>query len=328
MLTVTDLLSRFPFPVALSILRPDSERGIVLPVANFGEQKRIFPWKSITKLATSRLILAAVENGVLGWETDYWPLIQEIQSDWGGNYQLVKPIDKPSRLQLTDLLGHSSGLPVEGASPYHQVGTSEVKTWTIVPGQKRLYSNYAYELLGEILYRCSGISYGQWLHTMLIAPLGLELYLGQSPAAQPGLPSEIRTDSPAWGLHSDLRNLARFAQECISPAYLSSRQQARWLTPVNPGLAGIVPGFGRQKDCQWGNGPEIKAEKGRAMGSKHWMAPMGNPQTWGHFGQSGSFLWWDPQAQVGAVFLGAEAFGTIHQELWPQLNQQIQQEYL
>ena len=46
-------------------------------------------------------------------------------------------------------------------------------------------------------------------------------------------------------------------------------------------------------------------------------------RAFGHFGQSGSFIWVDPVAGRQAVFLGAEPFGRAHAAAWPALNDQI-----
>ena len=46
-------------------------------------------------------------------------------------------------------------------------------------------------------------------------------------------------------------------------------------------------------------------------------------QTFGHFGQAGSFIWVDPATGRSAAFLGAKPFSQIHKRLWPLLNQQI-----
>ena len=60
-------------------------------------------------------------------------------------------------------------------------------------------------------------------------------------------------------------------------------------------------------------------------GSKHphWTATIGSPQTFGHFGQSGTFLWVDPDAGLATAFLGNLAFGDWSRQLWPTLSDAI-----
>jgi len=86
--------------------------------------------------------------------------------------------------------------------------------------------------------------------------------------------------------------------------------------PVFPDLVGVVPGYGRQSPNPWGLGVEIRGDK-----HPHWTAPTASPWVFGHFGQSGSFLWVDRRLDAAAVFLGAEPFGAWHREHWPALNQ-------
>ena len=102
-----------------------------------------------------------------------------------------------------------------------------------------------------------------------------------------------------------------------SPAY-SGRANAADLMVFAPELAGIVPGYGNYRPCPWGLGCEIKGEK-----NPHWTAPSSSGKTFGHFGQSGSFLWVDPLSGERAVFLGEEPFGPWHHDNWSALNEEI-----
>ena len=79
-----------------------------------------------------------------------------------------------------------------------------------------------------------------------------------------------------------------------------------------PGLDGILPGFGRQKPNDWGLGFEIRDGK-----SPHWTGARSSPRTFGHFGQSGTFLWVDPDADAAAVVLTDRDFGPWAIEAWP-----------
>ena len=85
-----------------------------------------------------------------------------------------------------------------------------------------------------------------------------------------------------------------------------------------PGLDGVLPGYGRQRPNDFGLGVEIRGRK-----APHWTGSGNSPATFGHFGQSGSFIWVDPVAGRQAVFLGAEPFGRAHAAAWPALNDQI-----
>lgn len=80
----------------------------------------------------------------------------------------------------------------------------------------------------------------------------------------------------------------------------------------------ILPGYGRQAPNPFGLGVEVRGNK-----SPHWTGKGNSPRTFGHFGQSGSFIWVDPVAGRQAVFLGAEPFGPVHRRTWPALGDQI-----
>lgn len=89
-----------------------------------------------------------------------------------------------------------------------------------------------------------------------------------------------------------------------------------------PGLVGVLPGFGSQRPNDWGLGCEIRAEK-----SPHWTAPENSPRTFGHFGQSGSFCWVDPDAGVACVSLSDTPFGEWAAQAWPPLSSAVLSAY-
>jgi CubicO group peptidase (beta-lactamase class C family) len=59
----------------------------------------------------------------------------------------------------------------------------------------------------------------------------------------------------------------------------------------------------------------------------HWTAPDGSPETWGHFGRSGTFVWWDPEAALGLVVLTDREFGPWAAEAWPALSARVLAEH-
>ena len=79
-----------------------------------------------------------------------------------------------------------------------------------------------------------------------------------------------------------------------------------------PGLGGILPGFGRQTPNDWGLGLEMRDAK-----APHWTGSRNAPETIGHFGRSGTFLWVDPVAGIALGCLTDLAFGQWAVEAWP-----------
>ena len=59
-----------------------------------------------------------------------------------------------------------------------------------------------------------------------------------------------------------------------------------------------------QRPNDWGLGFEIRDGK-----SPHWTGSSNSGRTYGHFGQSGTFLWVDPDADLALVVLTDRDFG-------------------
>ena len=203
-------------------------------------------------------------------------------------------MSEPRPVSVADLLAHRAGLG------------HEKREFTRAPRSRRVYSNSGYEILGELLSQRSGIPFTTWAQEMVLSPLGIKRQL---------------LESPAWGMHGSLRELLAFAFEAACPRFLSPELFAAWSRSDGMQLAGVVPGYGFHRDNAWGLGCEIRAAK-----DPHWTLPDSSEQTYGHFGQSGSFLWIDPLAHLGAVFLGQEPFGALHKQLWPKLNRALREE--
>ena len=121
--------------------------------------------------------------------------------------------------------------------------------------------------------------------------------------------------SPASGAVSSAADLARFAAELLAPTLIAATTLEEATTVQLPGLDGVLPGFGRQSPNDWGLGFELRDAK-----RPHWTALTGSPRTFGHFGRSGTFLWIDPDARVGCVYLGDADFGPWAVEAWPAFN--------
>lgn len=278
--SVATVLRQFPFPVSCALF---SFASASLPqschlLGTWGDQDKVYPWMSVTKLVTSRTILGAVENGVLDLDQ---PLSH------------LSGVSEPRPVSVADLLAHRSGLDYEK------------REFTRATHSRRVYSNSGYEILGELLSQRSGVSFTTWVAEMVFSPLGIKRKM---------------RGSPAWGMHGSLRELLAFAFEAACPRFLSRELFAAWSRSDGMVLPGVVPGYGFHRDNAWGLGCEIRATK-----DPHWTLPDSSPDTYGHFGQSGSFLWIDPAAHLGAVFLGQEPFGGLHKRLWVQLNRVLRE---
>ena len=198
----------------------------------------------------------------------------------------------PDGATIGHLLSHSSGIAADSDERLAS------------PGTRRIYSNRGIEILGQWLQEATGTPLETWVETTVLEPLGMA--------------SVLIPGSPAHSGEGSARDLSLFARELAAPRLVSSALAERARTPVLPGLDGVLPGYGRQVPNPFGLGVEVRGAK-----SPHWTGKGNSPQTFGHFGQSGSFMWVDPVAERQAVFLGAEPFGQVHRKTWPVLGDQI-----
>lgn len=188
------------------------------------------------------------------------------------------------------LLCHASGLPFEGSTPIAP------------PGTRRIYGNAAFELLGELVATRSGMELPVYLAEAVLGPLGMDR-------------TELR-GSAAHGARSTVSDLLRLADEMLEPARILDPATLIEATTVQlPGLPGVLPGFGRHDDNAWGLGVEVHDGK-----TPHWMPDEASPATFGHFGQSGSFVWVDPVAGVACAALCDQPFGDWAIDAWPLLG--------
>lgn len=210
-----------------------------------------------------------------------------------GTVDLDLPAGPPGST-VAHLLAHASGLDPEGT------------TVLAAPGRRRIYSNGGFRILGELLVERSGLAFDVYLREAVLEPLGM---VGARLA--PG-------GSPAAGLHGTLGDLLALGRELLSPTVVAPSTLAAATTVAFPGLAGVVPGFGRQDPCDWGLGFEIRGTK-----QPHWTGDRCGPRTFGHFGQSGCFLWVDPDVGVACAVLTDTAFGDWAVTAWPALSDAV-----
>src|SRR6187549_2333990 len=128
-----------------------------------------------------------------------------------------------------------------------------------------------------------------------------------------GMLAELR-GSAASELHGDLDDLQAFAHELQRPSLVAAETLAEATSVQFPGLAGVLPDFGRYDPLDWGLGFELRDAK-----EPHWTGSRASPRTFGHFGRSGGFLWVDPEADVALACLTDLDFGDWARDAWPRL---------
>ncbi|MEV0948389.1 serine hydrolase domain-containing protein [Rhodococcus sp. NPDC049939] len=239
-------------------------------IGEYGDQQRVFPLASVTKLLCAYAVLVAAEEGAV---------------------ELDQPAG-PEGSTVRHLLAHASGLAF---------GVNRVQT---APGLKRIYSSAGYEVLADFLVAETSIEFADYLAEAVFTPLSMGASALVGPAGH--------------GARSSASDLGRFVAELFNPALISSRMFADATSVQFPGLAGILPGYGSQRPNDWGLGFEIRSAK-----SPHWTGLRNSSQTFGHFGQSGTFLWVDPVAGLACVTLTDREFGDWAKPLWTELSDGI-----
>ncbi|WP_261556705.1 serine hydrolase domain-containing protein [Frankia tisae] len=198
----------------------------------------------------------------------------------------------PESSTVAHLLAHASGLAFEGDKVL------------AAPGTRRIYSNAGFDRLAEAVTEATGIAFADYLAEAVFEPLGMR---GAS-----------LTGSAASAVTATLADLRGFAAELLAPTLVSAETFATATSVAFPGLAGVLPGFGRQDPNDWGLGCEIRGRK-----NPHWTGSTNAPVTFGHFGQSGTFIWVDSVTRLACVTLCDRDFGDWARQLWPPLSDDV-----
>jgi CubicO group peptidase (beta-lactamase class C family) len=237
-----------------------------------GPAEQRFDLASVTKPLAAYAVLVAVEEGAV---------------------ELDEPVG-PEGSTVRHLLAHTSGF----AFGEHRVMAA--------PGERRLYSNAGFEVLGDHITKATDIPFPEYLRQAVLEPLGMSAT------------DLIGSGSPAKDGVSTLADLLRFAAELQAPRLLASQTLAHATAVAFPGVKGVLPGYGHQAPNDWGRGFEIRDGK-----SPHWTGTSSSPRTFGHFGQAGTFLWVDPDARAACVALTDRAFGPWAIEAWPSFTDAV-----
>jgi CubicO group peptidase (beta-lactamase class C family) len=206
----------------------------------------------------------------------------------------VVDLDEPAGPQgstVRQLLAHASGLPFEPGGPIGQ------------PGKRRVYSNVGFETLAAHIAERAEMPFGDYLAAGVLGPLGLRAELRGSAASE---------------LHGSLDDLLAFARELQRPTLVAPETLAEATSVQFPGLAGVLPDFGRFDPMDWGLGFELRDAK-----DPHWTGARNSARTFGHFGGSGTFLWVDPAVGVAVGVLTDLEFGEWAKQAWPTLSDAV-----
>ncbi|QEN13725.1 serine hydrolase domain-containing protein [Mycolicibacterium sp. ELW1] len=215
-----------------------------------------------------------------------------------GVVELDTPAGPPGST-VRHLLSHASGLAMHSAELMAE------------PGKRRVYSNYGFQVLAETIEQNSGIEFGRYLAEAVFEPLGMTASRLDGGAEAAG-----------FGGLSTVADLAAFAADLLVPKTVSAELHEQAISVQFPGLTGVLPGFGVQRPNDWGLGFEIRDDK-----SPHWTGFENSPRTFGHFGQTGTFIWVEPELALSLVVLTDRDFDEWAKPVWRAISDEVLREY-
>jgi CubicO group peptidase (beta-lactamase class C family) len=199
----------------------------------------------------------------------------------------------PPGSTVRHLLAHASGFPPEPGPPIAAVGA------------RRIYSTYGFDVVAEHVAAKAGMPFTRYFDEVL-RPAGIEVELQGSAGS---------------GAFGSVQALLALGGQLLQPSLVAPETLAEATEVAFPGLVGVLPGFGRMEPNDWGLGFELRDEK-----HPHWTGRRNSARTFGHFGQTGTFLWVDPVAGVACACLTDRAFGDWARDAWPSFSDAVLEE--
>ena len=206
-----------------------------------------------------------------------------------GVVDLDEPAGPPGST-VRHLLAHTSGLPFEGAEPIGR------------PGQRRIYSNEGFRVLAEHLAARADMPFADYVRLAVCEPLEL----GLDPTGDPGS-----------GMHASLQDVLALGNELLRPRLVADETRDEMVAVQFPGLAGVLPDYGRFDPLDWGLGVQLNTSP------PSWMGARTSTQAFGHFGGTGTFLWVDPAPELVCAALTTREFGEWAKDAWPRLSDAV-----
>ncbi len=340
-----------------------ARRGVVVLNEAFGVRQHgdtaptlrpdsIFPISSCSKPITAAAVMCLVEDGLIGLNRPFIDYIPELD---------VPGVEGLAEARVADLLSHTAGIDdltlgafiAEAAKRSPELPPPAPGQWPMLntrirlaagaplarrPGTAMLYSNFGFNLLGDIVRRVSGQPLWQFARSRLFEPLGMtdsyfvlppelrgrRVYRAPGmPATEPlgtfpGIDSAVidEVDSGAGGCASTAPDLAVFLQmllnrgsygdrRILSPASISAMTRSQIDAAIPRIMPVINPTTGARRDIElpgggYGYGLFIYGEGDRFNRN----GALASLTAFGHIGLGGTCFWADPERDVVGVYLG------------------------
>src|SRR6266446_4304013 len=338
-----------------------ARRGVIVLHEAFGVRRygdptptlkpdSIFPISSCSKPIIAAAVMCLVDDGLIGLNRPFIDYIPELDAP---------DVEWLAEARVADLLCHTSGIddlklgefiaaaahrsselapPAPGQHPVinQRIRLSAGAPLARRPGTAMLYSNFGYNLLGDIVRRVSGRPYWQFARSRLFEPLGMhDSYFVLPPELRerrvyraPGMPATEPApihrgiDSPeyhelglgAGGAASTARDLAAFLQMLLNRGSYGGRRilsrasvDAMTRHQVDNSIPRIMPVFrnGKRIDIEFRGGGGYgygfflfgAGDRFQANGA------LNSLSAFGHLGYGGVCMWADPEREVVGIYL-------------------------
>ena len=311
----------------------------------------IFPVASCTKPITAAAVMCLVEDGLIGLNRPFIDYVPELD---------VPGVQWLEEARVADLLCHTSGiddlalgafietaakkspqLPPPAPGQHPMIGTrirlAAGAPLARRPGTACIYSNFGYNLLGDIVRRVSGQPFWQFVRSRLFEPLEMhDSHFVLPPQLRdrrvyraPGMPStEPRgghrgIDSPEYdeadlgaaGAASTARDLAAFLQMVLNRGLYGGRRilspasvTAMTRNQIDAGIPWILPWInvatGEQtyidlRIAGYGYGLAVFGSGDRFQHN----GSIASLSAFGHIGNGGACMWADPERDLLGIYL-------------------------
>jgi len=227
----------------------------------------IFSTASVTKLFVGLAVMQLYEENRIGLDEPISKYLPYFELDDGLH----------NTITIAQLLNHTSGLDDEGEDLFSSWENPEfddgalkrfvkgLKTKSVVskPGEKYLYSNIGYEILGCLISEISGVSLEEYVNKNILEPIGMHqsnMLLAKIERSLLACPNVLdtklefgqtkyfpytRRHAASGTLLSNVEDMCRFALTVLNKGeidgnrVLKESSLAKMLTPVNDNPAGL-----------------------------------------------------------------------------------------
>ena len=197
-------------------------------LARYGDPDAEYRLASVTKPLVARAAQVAVEEGVVDLDT---------------------PAGPPGST-VRHLLAHASGMSMNSAELMAE------------PGNRRVYSNYGFQVLAETVEERSGIEFGRYLTEAVFEPLGMAASRLPRGAAEAG-----------YGAVSTVADLAAFGPDLLEPRTVSAQMHQEATSVAVPGPDRSAARFRRTAAQRLGPGIRDPRRQVSALDGDEQLAP-------------------------------------------------------